>query len=122
MIDLDRKVREAMSNRNNPGKSGASQDPEGFLEGALLNKDVSAAHDKFIADVEVCVCVHIRVVQRFWGGRGCRKFVPVLREDGAQVAPPGDIFDQPPGEMSSIRGKLTDHVEDHAILSPQGAV
>ncbi|CAM9746313.1 unnamed protein product [Ascophyllum nodosum] len=52
VIDLDRKVREAMSNRNNPGKSGASQDPEGFLEGALLNKDVSAAHDKFIADVE----------------------------------------------------------------------
>ena len=33
-----------------------------------------------------------------WGGRGCRKFVPVLREDGTRIAPPGDIFDQPPGK------------------------
>ena len=31
-----------------------------------------------------------------WGGRGCRKFVPVLGGDGAKTAPPGDIFDQPP--------------------------
>ena len=35
-----------------------------------------------------------------WGGRGCRKFVPVSKEDGTKIAPPGDIFDQPPGEMS----------------------
>ena len=35
-----------------------------------------------------------------WGGRGCRKFVPVLKGDGTKIAPPGDIFDQPPGEMS----------------------
>ena len=34
-----------------------------------------------------------------WGGRGCRKFVPVLGENGTKIAPPGDIFDQPPGEM-----------------------
>ena len=35
-----------------------------------------------------------------WGGRGCRKFVPVSKGDGTKIAPPGDIFDQPPGEMS----------------------
>ena len=34
-----------------------------------------------------------------WGGRGRRKFVPVLGGDGTKIAPPGDIFDQPPGEM-----------------------
>ena len=33
-------------------------------------------------------------------GRGCRKFVPVLGGDGTKIVPPGDIFDQPPGEMS----------------------
>ena len=54
-----------------------------------------------------------------WGGRGCRKFVPVLAEDGTKIAPPRDIFDQSPGEMSQIRGKLTDYVEDHAVTSPE---
>ena len=39
------------------------------------------------------------VTQRL-GGRGCRKFVPVLGGDGTKIAPPGDIFDQTPGEMS----------------------
>ena len=34
------------------------------------------------------------------GGRGCHKLVPVLRGDGTKIAPPGDVFDQPPGEMS----------------------
>ena len=33
-------------------------------------------------------------------GRGCNKFVPVLGGDGAKIAPPGDLFDQPPGEMN----------------------
>ena len=41
---------------------------------------------------------------------------------GTKIAPPGDIFDQPPGEMSSIRGKLADHIGDHVVLSPEGAV
>ena len=42
------------------------------------------------------------ILQSFndWGGRGCRKFVPVLKGDGTKIAPSGDIFDQPPGEMS----------------------
>ena len=38
------------------------------------------------------------------------------------MAPTGDIFDQPPGRMSSIRGKLADHLGDHVILSPEGTV
>ena len=57
-----------------------------------------------------------------WGGRGSRKFVPFLGEDGTKTAPPGDIIDQPPGEMRRIRGNLADHIEGHAVLSPEGAV
>ena len=34
------------------------------------------------------------------GGRGCNKFVPVLGGDGTKRSPTGDMFDQPPGEMS----------------------
>ena len=34
------------------------------------------------------------------GGRGCNKFVPVLGGNGTEIAPPGDLFDQPSGEMS----------------------
>ena len=63
-----------------------------------------------------------RPVQRLGGGRGCNKFVPVLGGDGTKIASTGDIFDQPPGGMVSIRGKLADHVGDHAVLSPEGAV
>ena len=32
------------------------------------------------------------------GGRGCNKFVPVLGRNGTKIGPPGDIFDQPPGQ------------------------
>ena len=56
------------------------------------------------------------------GGRGCHKFVPVLEGGGTKIAPPGDLFDQFLGEISSIRGKLADHVGDHAVLSPEGAI
>ena len=56
-----------------------------------------------------------------WGaGRGCNKFVPVLGGDGTKIAPTGNIFDQPPGGMISIRGKLADHVGDHVLLSRKG--
>ena len=34
------------------------------------------------------------------GGRGCNKFVPVLRGNGTNIGSTGDIFDQPPGGMS----------------------
>ena len=56
-----------------------------------------------------------------WGGRGCRKFIPVLG-DGTKIAPPGDIIDQPSSGMSWIRGKFADHVGDHVVLFPEGTV
>ena len=56
------------------------------------------------------------------GGRGCNKFVPVLRGNGTKRAPTGNIFDHPPGGMSSIRGRLADHVGDHVVLSPEEGV
>ena len=57
-----------------------------------------------------------------WEGRGCNKFVQVLGGDGTKIAPIGDIFDQLHGGMISIRGKFADHVGDHVVLSPEGAV
>ena len=33
------------------------------------------------------------------GGGGCHKFVLVFGGDGTKIAPPGDLFDQRPGEM-----------------------
>ena len=33
------------------------------------------------------------------GRRGCNIFVPVLGGNGTKIAPTGDIFDQPPGQM-----------------------
>ena len=38
------------------------------------------------------------------------------------MSPPGDLFDQPPGEMRWIRGKLAEYIRDHVILSPEGVV
>ena len=63
-----------------------------------------------------------RVVQRLGGGRGCNKFDPVLGRNGTKVAPPGDLFNQPPCEMNVIRGKLADHARNYVVLSPEGAV
>ena len=34
------------------------------------------------------------------GGGGCHKFVSVLGGNGVKIAPPGDLFDQLPGEIS----------------------
>ena len=34
------------------------------------------------------------------GGRGFHNFVSVLEGDGPKIAPPGDIFEQPPGETN----------------------
>ena len=33
------------------------------------------------------------------GGQGCNKFVPDLGGNGTKIAPAGDIFDQPRGQM-----------------------
>ena len=57
-----------------------------------------------------------------WGVQGCNKSVPVWAGNGTKIAPTGDIFDRPPGGMISFRGKLADHVGDHVVLSPEGAV
>ena len=64
-----------------------------------------------------------RPVQRLGrGGGGSNDFVPVLGGDGTKIALTGDIFEQLPGGVSSIRGKLADHVGIHVVLSPEGAV
>ena len=52
-------------------------------------------------------------------GGGYHKFIPVLGRDDTKIAPPGDIFDQPPGEMRWIRDKLADLVGNHVVLSPE---
>ena len=54
--------------------------------------------------------------------RGCNNFYPVWGGDGTIMAPTGDVYDQPSGRMSSIRGKLVDHLGDHVVLSPEGTV
>ena len=33
------------------------------------------------------------------GGAGMNNFVPVFGGNGTKIAPTGDIFDQPPGQM-----------------------
>ena len=38
------------------------------------------------------------------------------------MAPTWDVFDQPPGQIRWIWGKLADHVGDHVVSSPEGAV
>ena len=56
----------------------------------------------FILDVKFVGCTsrgHTGESFNDWGGRGCRKFVPVLGGDGTKLAPLGDIFDQPSGEI-----------------------
>ena len=52
-----------------------------------------------------------------WGRGGCHNVFPVFGGNGTKTVPPGDLFDQPPGKMDRIRGKLADHVGDHVVLS-----
>ena len=35
-----------------------------------------------------------------WGGRECHSFFPGLGGDSTKIAPRGEVFDQPSGEMS----------------------
>ena len=59
--------------------------------------------DKGAAAPKTCLFTlgdaYARPVQRLGGGRGCNLFVPVLGGNGTKIAPTGDIFDQPPGQM-----------------------
>ena len=56
------------------------------------------------------------------GGGGVPKFVPSFFGGGREKSPTGDTFDQLPGEMSQIRGKLAYNVGDYLVSSPKGAV
>ena len=56
------------------------------------------------------------------GEGGDNDFAPVLGGNGTKVAPTGDIFDQPHGQMRRVRGKLADLVGDHAVSSPEGTI
>ena len=40
------------------------------------------------------------------GGRGCSKCFPVLGGGGTKIAPTGDIFDQPPGQIRKFGASL----------------
>ena len=63
-----------------------------------------------------------RVVQRLGGGEGGGKFIPASGRDGTKITLLGDVFHQFSGGISLIRGKPADHVRDHVIPSPKGAV
>ena len=55
----------------------------------------------FVGDIqsETIPIKYILTSSTIGGGRGCNKFVPVLVGNGTKIAPTGDIFDQPPGQM-----------------------
>ena len=76
----------------------------------------------FIRRFRSSVIYDVRSISTIEGGRGCNKFIPVLGGNDKKIAPTGDVFDQPPSEMSWIRGKLADHVGDHVVLSPEEGV
>ena len=67
-------------------------------------------------------CFSVVTRSTIGGGGAGSNFVPALGGDDTKRSPTGDIFGQPPGEMSSVRGKLANHVGDHVVLSPEGAV
>ena len=79
-------------------------------------------------NADLSIEVNWRIRNAWWirstieGGRGCNKCVPVLRGNGTKIAPTGYIFDQPPGGMSWVRGKLAGHVGGHVVLSPEEGV
>ena len=73
------------------------------------------------SDHKSCV-LRVLIRSTIEGGRGCNKCVPVLRGNGTKIAPTGYIFDQPPGGMSWVRGKLAGHVGGHVVLSPEEGV
>ena len=54
-------------------------------------------------------------------GRACASLRGTLGGNDTKIAPPGDIFARPPGEMRRIQGKLVNYVGDHVFLSHEGA-
>ena len=57
-----------------------------------------------------------------WGGGEDVTYLSPFWEGTARKKTTGDIFDQPPGQMRRIWGKLADHVGDHVVSSSEGAV
>ena len=101
-----------------PGAPVFGHCPKIFVRTAklkLIPRFDPTSHASFIPSIVV-------VIPRLMGGRVCNIVFPVLRGNGTKIAPTGDIFDQPPGGMSWIRGKLADHVGDHVVLSPEEGV
>ena len=47
---------------------------------------------------------------------------PCFRRGRHENSPTGDIFDQPPGDFFLLWDTLADHLEDHVVLSSEGAV
>ena len=90
------------------------------IEFVVGKKDPLCYRCTLVRSHNYACCAPVYTVQRL--GRGCHNFFPVLRGDGTKTAPPVEIFDQPPGEMSSDRVKLVDDVRGYAVLSPKGAV
>ena len=62
---------------------------------------------------------YFQALQRGGGGP---KFVPTWGGGDTKKSPTGDTFDQFPGEMSQIRGKLAYNVGNYLVSSPKGAV
>lgn len=69
LVALNNRVEQAYGGKVD-GRNAPHKDPGGFLEGALLNKDLTAAHDKFMADVEVRALEKANV-------RYCLRAVPI---------------------------------------------
>ena len=66
---------------------------------------------------------NIKVTSSTIGAGGDVTNLSPFRDGGwHEIAPPGDLFGQSPGEMILIRGKLADRVGDHVLLPPDGVV
>ena len=82
--------------------------------------------ETYLVDLLLCVMTTYRLTymtsSTIAGGRGCNIFVPVLGGNSTKIALTGDMFDQPPGQIRLIRGKLAHHVGDHVVSSPEGAI
>lgn len=59
-MQLHSQLREAHG--ANLGSGGPSKDPVGFWEGALRNKELAAAHDKYMSDIEVRFHIVLRFI------------------------------------------------------------
>ena len=72
---------------------------EGVNFGETFAPTVSSSCVRLLSAI-ACECdLDLESFHDWGGGRGCHKFIPVLGGEGTKIAPPGDLFDRPPGEM-----------------------